>query len=230
MRVDICIPARNEEAIIAESIAAVQRATQSFGAVVFVADSASDDETIARANAAGATVLEVKIPGKGAAVVTAARRSNADVFGFIDADLSADPEDIPACIRHIEMDGYDIVIGSRLLDSDIVQRSTLRTVSSLLFNVLRRLLLGIRAQDTQCGLKCMNNKGREILASCAETGWFFDMEFLARAERAQLRILELPVHWDEHRFKDRKSKLSLIRDGCGAVVAMIRIRSRLMSQ
>jgi glycosyltransferase involved in cell wall biosynthesis len=230
MRIEVYIPARNEEAIIAESVEAIARVLHPIHGRVLVIDSASSDETAARATDAGATVLEVRVPGKGAAVIAAARDSDADIFAFADADLSADPDDIPAFIRHVESGAFDIVIGSRLIDTNIVQRSMVRTSTSLLFNMLRRWLLGIRAMDTQCGLKVMNRKGRAMLAQCIETGWFFDMEFLARAERAGLKILETPVHWDEHRFKGRKSKLSLVRDGFGAIAAMIRIRRRLMSQ
>jgi hypothetical protein len=37
----------------------------------------------------------------------------------------------------------------------------------------------------------------------------------------------MPVHWDEHRFAARASKLRVVRDGFGALAAMARIRARL---
>ena len=229
MKIELCIPAHNEGTIIAESAQHVVRVLRENGrnAQVTVIDNASTDETARIARAVdGVSVLTITERGKGAAVVGAARASNAEIFGFIDADLSVDPKEVIILLAHIEKDTCDIAIGSRLIDSSIVERGKLRSVSSRVFNVIRRLIVGIRAEDTQCGLKVMNARGRAILAQCNETGWFFDIEFLARAERAGLRIHEIPVHWNEHRFAGRASKLRLLRDGFGAVAAMVRVRYR----
>ena len=91
------------------------------------------------------------------------------------------------------------------------------------------MILGIKVVDSQCGLKVMNASARDVLRTCIETGWFLDLEFLAIAERAGLRIKELPVHWNEEVYDGRQSKLRIIRDGFGAVSAMIRIRRNLKS-
>ncbi len=225
MRIDICIPAHNEAQIIEGSVAAVQAALSRFSdAHIIVVDNASTDATAGRAAVTGAQVLSISIKGKGAAVVAAAAQSSADMFGFIDADLSADPADIAGLVELILRGECDIAIGSRLMDTRIVARTFLRTLSSRIFNLLRYLLIGVKVHDTQCGLKLMNRKGTAVLAACSETGWFFDMEFLARAEKQGLRIKEVPVHWDEHRFPERQSKLRMLRDGFGAVAAMLRIR------
>ncbi len=159
----------------------------------------------------------------------AAARSEreADFFGFIDADLSADPRGIRALLEALQQGKADIAIGSRLVDDRMVRRSFWRTLSSKIFNVLRRMLIGIPVQDSQCGIKIMNQRGRAILAACQENGWFLDLEFLARAQRKGLSIVELPVAWDEQRFIGRASKLRVMRDGFGALVAMVRIRRRL---
>jgi glycosyltransferase involved in cell wall biosynthesis len=231
MKIELCIPAHNEGTIIAESAQHVVRVLRENGrnAQVTVIDNASADDTAAIARRIdGVTVLAVTERGKGAAVVGAARASNTEIFGFIDADLSVDPEEAIPMLVSIENGVCDIAIGSRLIDSSIVDRGMLRSVSSRVFNAIRRMIVGIKAEDTQCGLKIMNARGRAILALCNETGWFFDVEFLARAERAGLRIQEVPVHWNEHRFADRASKLRLLRDGFGAIAAMLRIRYRAM--
>lgn len=231
MRIDICIPAHNEARIIEEAVASVRTALERFSDVrITVVDNASTDATAERAKEAGARVLSIPIKGKGAAVVAAAKESDADMFVFIDADLSADPEDIAPLVETVLRGECDIAIGSRLMDTDIVERAFFRTLSSHLFNLARRTLIGIRAQDSQCGLKVMNRKGTALLAACRETGWFFDIEFLARAEKNGLIIKEVPVHWDEHRFPDRQSKLRMTRDGFAAFTAMMRIRGQLMRE
>lgn len=110
------------------------------------------------------------------------------------------------------------------MDRDRVKRTHLRTYSSELFNLARRILLRIPVRDTQCGLKVMNTAGIDVLRKCRENTWFLDMEFLARAHAAKLRIKEVPVDWDEYRFPKRKSKLNVVRDGILAIIAMLRIR------
>ena len=230
MRIDICIPAYNEEPIIERAVVAVRNTLAPFpDARVVVAANGCTDETEAKAKASGAAVMRVATRGKGAAVIAAAKESTADIFGFIDADLSADPQDIPTLLQPLIREECDIVIGSRLTDETTVRRAYFRTASSRLFNALRRMLIGVHVTDSQCGLKLMDPKGRAVLARCTETGWFFDMEFLARAERAGLRVRELRVHWDEHRFPERVSKLNMFRDGFGALRAMLRIQRKLQS-
>ena len=228
MKIDICIPAFNEEKIIVEATGAVRDALGKIAGSEFriiVADNGSTDKTAALAGKCeGVSVLSLSVRGKGAAVVAAAKASEADIFGFIDADLSADPRDITKILSPIARSECDISIGSRLIDKRTVRREWLRTLSSVLFNILRRAILGVSVADTQCGLKLMNGKGREVMRRCTERGWFFDMEFLARAERAGLALREIPINWDEHRFAGRASKLNLLRDSIGAVRAMIRIR------
>jgi len=231
MKIDLCIPAFNEEAIIAEVTRELSRVLSNIpetNFVITVANNKSTDHTALRARETpGVCVLEVPIRGKGAAVIAAARASTAEVFGFIDADLSADPRDISTLLAPLRSGEYDIAIGSRLVDTSVVKRESLRTFGSRMFNLLRKIALGISVQDTQCGLKFMNVRGKNVLALCKETGWFFDMEFLARAERANLSIIELPIRWDEHRFADRKSKLNLIRDGFATLGALLRIRRNI---
>lgn len=231
MKIDLCIPAFNEEAIItgaARELSEVLSGILGVTFVITVANNGSTDRTAERAREVqGVSVLEVPVKGKGAAVIAAARASTADIFGFIDADLSAEPQDIPKLLAPLLTGDYDIAIGSRLADTSMVKREGLRTFGSKIFNLIRRMVLGISVQDTQCGLKLMNTKGREVLASCKETGWFFDIEFLARAERLNLRIAEMPVRWDEHRFAGRQSKLNLVRDGFATLGALLRIRRNI---
>lgn len=231
MKIDICIPAYNEEAIIAESTRSIRDAlsesTHEFS--IIVADNRSTDGTAMEARAAGAHVLTVSTRGKGAAVVAAARESVADIFCFVDADLSADPKDVLALVEAIES-GADIAVGSRLVDTRTVKRGSIRTALSRAFNRMRQIILGIEVQDTQCGMKVMNAKGRAVLAACAETGWFFDIEFLARAEREHLVTHEISINWDEHRFPERQSKLRIVRDGVAALFALARIHRTLVAQ
>ena len=105
-----------------------------------------------------------------------------------------------------------------------------RTGSSKLFNMLARVITHVTVSDTQCPLKIMNRRGREIMLATEEETWFFDLEFIALCERLGIGKVEVPVTWEEHRYPNRGSKVRALRDGFGAVVAMWRIRSRLPHQ
>jgi glycosyltransferase involved in cell wall biosynthesis len=232
MKFDLCVPAYNEAEIIErtlEQICAELNADHVDWRII-VADNASDDGTAELVESFGhprASVIRLTDKGKGRAIIAAAQESSAHLFGFIDADLSAHPSDIMTLLMPVMQDEADIVIGSRLLNREMVKRGYLRSASSRIFNRLRRVLLGVNVTDSQCGLKVMNAKARDVLRECNETDWFLDMEFLAKAERTGLSIREVPVHWNEQEYSGRQSKLRIVRDGIGAVNAMIRIRLRL---
>jgi len=78
-----------------------------------VAENGSTDDTagiVERASLPGVRLLRVAGKGKGLAIREAARASEADAFGFIDADLSADPAAIAPMLERLASDA-DLVIG-----------------------------------------------------------------------------------------------------------------------
>ena len=235
MKLNLCVPAYNEEEIIGETVEALDRELsyiQNLDYKITVADNGSTDNTRSealRGDITRVSALAVPGKGKGLAVRYAAKESGVGLFGFIDADLSADPASITEMLPLLEKDEADIVIGSRLLDKKKVHRNFLRTLLSEVFNVLRKIILGIHVRDSQCGLKIMNDKGRNVLLKCKEDGWFFDMELLALAQKNELRVKEIPVAWEEFRYASRGSKLKVLRDGFQAIAAMFRIRTRIVN-
>lgn len=232
MKLLLCIPAYNEEHVIVPTVETVARVLMDIPDIswhIVVADNASSDQTAAKVRSLGrpdVSVLSIPGKGKGRAIRAAVQYADADVFGFIDADLSAHPNNIKDLLKAIESEA-DIAIGSRLLNPRAVTRGYLRTLSSKLFNVARKQLLGIRVADSQCGLKVMNRRGIKVLKMCREDTWFLDVELLARMQQRGLRIAELPISWDENHYEGRVSKLSVVRDGFGALQAFFRIRRNI---
>lgn len=232
MKIELCIPAYNEAGTILQALDVLRRAfPPDLPIDIVVAENGSTDgtaEIVESAGLSGVRVLRVDGKGKGLAIRSAARQSDADIFGFIDADLSADPSVIPHLIKRIEQ-GSDIAIGSRMLDSGLVNRGALRTFSSRAFNLLARTILDVECSDTQCGLKFMNREARQLMSRVEESGWFFDLELLALGSAQGMRIEEHPVPWEEFRFPERQSKLRVVKDGIQAVQSMFRIRRRIKS-
>ena len=236
MKINLCIPAYNEAPILEETLQTVCAALPRDADLawhIIVVDNASTDGTadVVRALALPeVSVLTIPTRGKGAAIVAgahAAHAADADIFGFIDADLSAHPRHIAELLAAVA-GGSDLAVGSRLHAASRVDRNKLRTLSSVIFNRIRKSILHIRVADTQCGLKFANRRGYVLLMRCVEHGWFFDIEWLAQAEAGQLSIQEIPISWEEHYFPNRKSKLKLVRDTCSALATLARIRYRLI--
>jgi hypothetical protein len=63
-------------------------------------------------------------------------------------------------------------------------------------NLLLKGTLAARFSDAQCGFKAIRKDVADVLLPLIQdTGWFFDTELLVLAQRAGLRIHEVPVDW-----------------------------------
>jgi dolichyl-phosphate beta-glucosyltransferase len=233
MKLVVCIPAYNEASVLEQTLQATTEVLEQLDIaewVLVIADNNSTDATAHIVQSYQHERVEYFLAtaqGKGAAVVACARSYECDIFAFLDADLSVDPSSLLISLGALQA-GHDVVVGSRLLNTYTVHRGILRTCSSYFFNMVRKVLVGIRVRDSQCGMKMMNRKGWARLCMVKEVGWFFDIEFLKLCELHALSVYELPVPWNEYRYADRKSKLSVIKDGVEGIRAMVRIRKRLM--
>src|SRR5690349_10001466 len=113
------IPAFNEERVIVN----VVKKCQNYVDTVIVYDDGSTDNTMKKAQEAGAKVIRhEKNLGKGAALKSLfqhARDLKADVAVTIDGDGQFMPEEIPKLLEPILEKGYDIVIGYRFDDNEM---------------------------------------------------------------------------------------------------------------
>ncbi|HEY8800566.1 MAG TPA: GtrA family protein, partial [Candidatus Limnocylindrales bacterium] len=90
----------------------------------------------------------------------------------------------------------DVAIGSRLAPGARVIRGPKREFISRSYNQLLQTVLRVRFRDAQCGFKALRRDvARVLLPLVEDDSWFFDTELLVLAERAGLRIHELPVDW-----------------------------------
>jgi putative flippase GtrA len=90
----------------------------------------------------------------------------------------------------------DVAIGTRLSAASRVVRGPKREFISRCYNLILRTSLRARFSDAQCGFKAMRaDVARRLLPLVEDGEWFFDTEVLVIAERAGLRIHEVPVDW-----------------------------------
>src|SRR5213595_3700455 len=204
--VDIVVPVRNEERDLAPSVrrlVAYLRESFPFRAQITIADNGSTDATWAIAGRLARELPEVRavhmdLPGRGRALRDIWSKSEAEVLAYMDVDLSTDLNALLPLVAPLLSGHSDLAIGTRLARGSRVIRGPKRELISRGYNLLLRTLMGARFSDAQCGFKAIRrDQARALLPLTRDTGWFFDTELLVLAERAGLRIHEVPVDWVE---------------------------------
>ncbi len=214
-RVLIMVPTYNEieniDAVLRRARAAVPDAD------ILVLDDASPDGTAARAEFAGRQLGRVQVlrrPGKeglGAAYRAGFRYGldhGYDVMVEMDADLSHDPERLPALLAGIEA-GADLAIGSRYAPGgSIPDWKWGRKAISRTGCAYARLVLRLRVHDATAGFRAYHRRALEPLDldTVRADGYGFQVEMTYLVERAGRRIIEVPIA-----FRDRtlgRSKMS----------------------
>lgn len=213
--VELVIPVYNEEADLARSVArldAYLRAELPYSYCITIADNASTDSTwnIAQQLAEQrptVRALHLDQKGRGRALKTAWSESAAVVVGYMDVDLSTDLRAVLPLLAPLLSNHSDLAIGTRLSHSSRVARGPKREFISRSYNLLLRGSLSTSFSDAQCGFKALRRDvAEQLLPLVQDTNWFFDTELLVLAERAGLRIHEVPVDW----IDDPDSRVDII--------------------
>ncbi|MGW1375668.1 glycosyltransferase [Streptomyces sp. NPDC002446] len=201
---DVVIPVYNEERDLERCVRRLHEhlaRTFPYGFRITIADNASTDRTpdvAARLDDAIDEVTAVRLEqkGRGRALRTVWSLSEAPVLAYMDVDLSTDLNALLPLVAPLISGHSDLAIGSRLSRSARVVRGPKREFISRTYNLILRGSLAARFSDAQCGFKAIRGDVAErLLPLIEDTGWFFDTEMLVLAERAGLRIHEVPVDW-----------------------------------
>jgi len=226
----IIIPAYNESARLGATLDRVldHIAAQHWDAEVIVINDGSRDDTAemvltrARANPALRLVENPGNRGKGYSVRNGMLKAQGEIRLFTDADLSSPIEEANKLFATIEA-GADVAIGSRWLqpDTQTQRQSLLRQFYGRTFNLVLRILLGLRFKDTQCGFKAFSRSSAQKLFSMQTIeGWGFDAELLFLADRLGLNVKELPVVWSDA----EGTRIHPLRDGLHMMAEVLTIR------
>jgi putative flippase GtrA len=214
--VEIVGPVHNAEASIERSLLqlyAYLSCDFPYSWQVTVVDNASTDATFAIAGRLadrlpGVCAVHLGSKGRGGALRAAWSGSDALVLAYMDVDLSTDLAALPPLVAPLLSGHSDLSIGTRLTRSARVVRGPRRELISRCYNTLLHATLATRFSDAQCGFKAIRaDRARELLPLVEDTGWFFDTELLVLAERAGLRIHEVPVDWVD----DPDSRVDILR-------------------
>jgi glycosyltransferase involved in cell wall biosynthesis len=190
MTVIAFIPAYNEATRLGEVVADVRSQVDE----VVVIDDGSTDETIAMAEQAGARVLRHEQNlGKGAAIITGLDyfgRSDAEFAVFLDADGQHDSEEIPKFIEAARAMNADVVIGTRMAETQqmpLIRKLTNQFTSWMTSRLARQII-----PDSQCGFRLIR---RSVLPHLRLSSRHFETETetLIQAGRAGHKIVNVPI-------------------------------------
>lgn len=216
LKISVIIPAFNEE----QSIGKVVSDIPSFVDEVVVVNNNSTDSTVQVAEEAGATVLTENRKGYGYACLKGIdylKSKKPEVIVFLDGDYSDYPEEMVGLIKPIEHDGYDMVIGSRVLGTR--ERGALtpqQVFGNWLATRLMKLFYGVSYSDLG-PFRAIKWSSLEKLNMVDPTyGWTIEMQL--KAAKLKMKTTEIAVNY---RVRIGVSKVSgTIK---GAVMAGIKI-------
>lgn len=166
MKVAVCVPTHNEEALQIQIVIAKIRAVVGPEAAICVWNDANGR-------------------GKGYALrmaLRAAKVYNPDYYIFIDGDGDIDPKHIKDILGELIMEGVDIAVGKKQLP---VRWD--RKVLTFLSRIWIWMLFGLTV-DSQTGIKGFNYAPEWLCP-----GWAFDIEILWKAKRMRKTMREVPV-------------------------------------
>ncbi len=216
MEVTVAIPAYNEEKCLRRTVENVDKELQRLDEVesfdIIISEGGSKDSTSEIAEGLQEEFDNVRYldlggrSGKGKAVEEAFKASDKEYFVFMDADGATAAGELEYMIGKLE--NSDVVVGSR--KNDEVDRDFFRDLASNVFNYSVRALFFSDLSDHQCGFKGFRREAVEDLFNQVESKhWFWDTEFLVKAQERDLALEILPVEWEE---KD-DSEIDIISDG-----------------
>lgn len=229
----VVVPCYNEEEHLAGSVAELLDELEGLHApyeVIFVDDKSEDrtrDIIDAIIRAHPHTTISVlkhdRNQGRGAAVRDGIRVATGQIAGFLDIDLEVHARYIPALLKAIRH-GADVATVRRIYAFQL--RSLDRYFMSRGYAWLVRRLLLTTIQDTETGYKFFRREPLlSVLDEVRDPGWFWDTEFMVRAERRGLCIVEVPGAYI--RRWDKTSTVRGLRDSLRSFVRLLAFRREL---
>ena len=196
-RVCVIIPAFNEATVIAEVIATADKVfskAKNYQIDMVVVNDGSKDNTSEKAKKAGAIVINhILNSGAGGATQTGlayARKHNYDIAATMDADGQHAPEDVLEGIKQLDKQQADLLIGSRLINSEGMSKT--KVLGNKGLSLITKLLFGINVTDSQSGLRIYSKNALGDL-DWKSTGYEFCSEMIWRAKQEGMTIAEYPI-------------------------------------
>ena len=216
-RVAVVVPCHNEAATAGKVVRDFRAALPE--AQVLVVDNASTDATAEAARQAGAQVLHEPRAGKGFALLAGFREARgADYFVMVDGDDTYPAEDAVKLLEAARA-GADMVVGTRLAGAEQGAFRAGHSLGNRLFNLLVRMLFGVRTGDLFSGYRVLSRRFLETTPLIAR-GFEVEAELALQAVVQGYRTVEVPIRY-RARPEESPSKLHTYRDGYRILMAIL---------
>lgn len=132
----------------------------------------------------------------------------------MDADFSHDPRFLPRMVELAE-GGADLVVGSRYVEGGgTINWGLGRQLISRAGGRYARLVLGFRVSDPTSGFLCYRRDTLEKidLGAVHSNGYGFQIEMKYRVHRAGLRIVEIPIVFEDRRVGQSKMSGGIVAE------------------
>ncbi len=147
--------------------------------------------------------------GKGKAITNGVLYVNSDYVAFLDSDLELNPAMLKGFLKTMKEKNADIVIGSKLHKDSKLEYPLSRRIMSIGYYVVLKIMFRLDIKDTQTGIKLFRTRVIKTLTENMITdGYAYDIEILAKANKAGCRILEMPIELKFKRERKEKSRIS----------------------
>lgn len=187
----IVMPVFNEGRVITDVIKEIQQKTRM--PIIAVEDGCSDDSYAKLLKIPDIIVLQHIINrGKGAAIKTgleAAKLLGADYVVTMDSDGQHDPVDAAVMIKLLQQ-GYDVVLGSRLIDSKGMPLR--RVILNKISNFFTWLAYGQWVTDSLSGFRAYSKDALAAITTRSDR-YQFDSEVIREIKRNKLKYIEIPI-------------------------------------
>lgn len=195
---------------------------------IIIVDNGSEDETPAIAAAlcerySGVRYERISVRGVGAAFRRGVEISGGEIVGYMDIDLSTNIKHLGEAIHIFETRPEIAYInGSRFAkESDTRGRKWYRKITSQGLLILLKLFLRMKSTDAICGFTFVRREtALALVEGCSQdNGWFYMIEFLLRAEKRGIVVLDYPVEWQE----DYNTTVKVFKTVCNYLVQITRL-------
>lgn len=218
LRIAVLVPCHNEALTITSVVKAFQRALPK--ATVYVFDNNSSDDTVLRAQEAGAIVNSVREQGKGNVIRRMFADINADVYVLVDGDDTYEASAAPMLVNELATKGLDMVVGCRRTDDQTAYRAGHRFGNKLLTSCVKTLF-GRPLTDMLSGYRVFSRRFVKSFPAHA-SGFETETELTIHAMELRMPVAEVDTAY-RARPVGSASKLNTYRDGLRILLTIIRL-------
>lgn len=228
-KIAVMIPCFNEELTIQNVITKWRNKLPE--ADIFVYDNASTDQTVIKAENAGAMVRSVHDKGKGNVVRQMFNDNIYDCMIMVDGDDTYSEENADQMINMVLNEDYDMVIGTRLSSGYFEENKKItHSIGNVLINKMINIMFHARIKDSLSGLRAFSKKFTDNIK--IESDFFeIETEITIKSILKKMKIGHVSVKYKD-RITGSHSKINTFTDGAKIIFKAISLywRNRYESE